>query len=745
MATWVSRALLAAVLVSVRSMGAEGEPNGDMYRGSHALLIGVSDYTKGWADLPSVKSEMDIVQKALAKQGFTVQRVRNPNAQRLYAAYRDFIGKHGYDPDNRLLLYFAGHGYSRRQGKIGYVVPADAPLPTEEIQPFLRHALPMNQLLAWARTMEARHVLFVFDSCFSGTIFKSRALPQTLDAKLMEHPTRQFLTAGDAGEEVPAKSVFTPVFVRGIAGQGDLNGDGLVTGSELGSFVRDKVMGYATGQTPQFGRLREAEFASGDFIFRPDGALLTAPPAGKAEQTEKASERVARRHRQDLNTEADRVDALQRELARLRVDRHGDGSAHSVATVYLLKATEMSLAAGEKKIAGNLLRQVKRLEPGNKDAAALHAKLEALLLADRVAELEQKAKETALALRELRVPRRLRPLRRHLLELVATEGSLEERARQLEDFRVLERALHHQLKTKEEQTLHAELLFVEPMNSRVHCRGPFTLLLCNPGPKQLNVPSAAIRDLRIRFMPHAHPSVMYTPATPFQGMRLDRPAEELAPFAVHRIPGQVSTSGLTREPYMRLEDGQPITLPDGLHDVLATMAAKKRRTVGKGRTWSGKLSLPSVVVAAGALGAQPGTPADQRVRVALSFGKMAIRVGEPVRVYIMVRNTYGEPFLADFWEARRTMTVNFEPVEGAAERPFRLPGPFRGGRHEGARPFGIVGSNYSSAVHFPPNLPSSYVGKRYRVHVELTFPERPNAWSGTVRSPEVEVTILPRE
>jgi hypothetical protein len=563
-----------------------------------------------------------------------------------------------------------------------------------------------------------------------------------LDAKLMSQPTRQFLTAGDAGEEVPAKSVFTPVFVRGIQGQGDLNGDGLVTGSELGSFVRDKVMSYATAQTPQFGCLREAEFAAGDFIFWPDGARPPAPATGDGDRTANAPGRLVDNRRRELDAEANRVDALKRELARLRVERHGDGSAHSVATVYLLKASEMSLAAGQYGTANDLLGQVMKLEPGNKAAAGLCAKLQSLVLASQIAELEREAKGKAAALRELRLPKRLLPLRAHLLELVAGTGEPAERRQQLLDFGTLERALRQQLESKEEQTLYAELRFAGPLDPGNRYRWPFTLLICNPTPDSLSVPRSAIRGLRIQIVPHAQPDVVYVPPAPFQGMSWDRPLEELAPFAVHAVPGAIQTSGLSREPYLERTNGQPITLPDGRHNVLAAIEAKRER--GREGVWSGRFALPPVEVVSGELGEQPDTPAEQRIRAALSFGKMAIRHDKTIPITITIKNTYGEPFVTNFSEALRTMTIHFEPVKAPSLRPFQLPSPFRTGKRGTPRPF-TQGGYWSTATHLPPNLPANYLGKRYRVHLELNFPEAPDAWSGTVRSPAVEVTILPEQ
>ncbi len=241
------------------------------YAESHALLIGVDDYTAGWDDLESIPGELEAVRKALETAGFEVEQVRNPDGDALAAAFKRFIDEHGYNPDSRLLFFFSGHGYSRRDGSRGYLVPADAPDPSVDERGFLRKALPMEQILAWARLMEARHALFLFDSCFSGTIFKARALPAAPASvsKSTALPVRQFITAGSAGETVPARSRFAPSFVRALKGAGDLDGDGFVTGTELGMHLRTQLVDvYRTGQTPQYGKIRDPELDEGDFVFR---------------------------------------------------------------------------------------------------------------------------------------------------------------------------------------------------------------------------------------------------------------------------------------------------------------------------------------------------------------------------------------------------------------------------------------------------------------------------------------------
>ncbi len=236
-----------------------------LYAESHALLIGASRYSD-WPHLPSISGELDMVEEALSSTGFDVSRLVDPTSSELKSGITEFINSYGYEPENRLLIYFSGHGHS--VGDKGFLLPIDIPLP-EHRQEFRRKALPMTQILAWAKDMEAKHVLFVFDSCFSGSVFKSKSMPEDQERyirKATAYPVRQFITAGSANEEVPAKSTFTPAFVAAIKGEGDLNHDGYITGSELGVHLSQLVPQFID-QTPQYGKIREYGLSRGDFVF----------------------------------------------------------------------------------------------------------------------------------------------------------------------------------------------------------------------------------------------------------------------------------------------------------------------------------------------------------------------------------------------------------------------------------------------------------------------------------------------
>jgi len=240
-----------------------------LYKESHALLVGVSDYTNGWPDLNSVPGEVEALEIALKGQGFDVTKILNPDKNQLTDAYEDFIYRYGYDKENRLLFFFSGHGYSRIDAGKGYIVPSNAPSPLHDERGFVRKAIEMEQILTWARRIESKHAMFLFDSCFSGTVFQSRALPNEPPhiSAMVTRPVRQFISSGSAGEEVPSRSVFVPSFIRAIKGEGDLDRDGYVTGTELGMYLNRKVTGYQTGQTPQYGKIRDPQLDEGDFVF----------------------------------------------------------------------------------------------------------------------------------------------------------------------------------------------------------------------------------------------------------------------------------------------------------------------------------------------------------------------------------------------------------------------------------------------------------------------------------------------
>ena len=77
----------------------------------------------------------------------------------------------------------------------------------------------------------------------------------------------QIITAGGQGEQVQEREghgLFTSYFLKAIRGEADLDKDNVVTGTELGAYLRPTVSNASRqAQPPLFGRLE----GEGEFLF----------------------------------------------------------------------------------------------------------------------------------------------------------------------------------------------------------------------------------------------------------------------------------------------------------------------------------------------------------------------------------------------------------------------------------------------------------------------------------------------
>ena len=271
-----------------------------LYEESNALLISVSKYTS-WRPLPDTEKELDQLAELLRRHGFRVTRLKDPTGDELSREILDFKARYGWTKDSRVLVMFSGHGFTNPNTKMGYLVPVDAPNPKEKVADFYRAALGIRQLELVAQELESRHALFLFDSCFSGSIFARRseiAAPQSRGTTSDERwrfltgrskePIRQFISAGDADQELPAKSVFLPLLLRALSGDATKTSDGYVTGKEIGLWLEQNVPSFNPQQTPRSDLIRDPALVIGDMIFQaqpqapvagPVGGPAAAPPA----------------------------------------------------------------------------------------------------------------------------------------------------------------------------------------------------------------------------------------------------------------------------------------------------------------------------------------------------------------------------------------------------------------------------------------------------------------------------------
>jgi peptidoglycan/xylan/chitin deacetylase (PgdA/CDA1 family)/uncharacterized caspase-like protein len=272
-----SAAPVAPVTPATTSAVTTGPNPSVAYHDSWAVVIGIDAY-QHWPKLAYAQADAKGIRDALVDNfGFPADHVVSlfdgdaTRARILQVLGDELPAKVGNN--DRVFVFYSGHGATRNLpaegAQRGYIIPVDAG--TEHLQ---SEAISMSELHDIQEGLASKHVFFVMDACYGGLALTRGGSatggdPARYLAEITRRPARQILTAGGADEEVadygPGNhSIFTWTLLQGLDGQADLNGDGVITASELGSFVAPRVSALSR-QTPAFGNLVGS--GGGEFVF----------------------------------------------------------------------------------------------------------------------------------------------------------------------------------------------------------------------------------------------------------------------------------------------------------------------------------------------------------------------------------------------------------------------------------------------------------------------------------------------
>ena len=324
---------------------APGEAKHNFYRESWAVIIGINDYER-WPKLRYAVNDANGIEEVLTgKFGFKKENIRkllngDATRQRIMQVLGDELtDSNKVQREDRVFFFFAGHGTTRtfEDGRqVGFIVPVDA-----DQNNYVSTAISMAQIREASDLIPAKHVYFVMDSCYSGLALSRGSGAYSKDRSYLEEITRrtarQILTAGGADQQVAddgpnGHSVFTWAVLQGLQGEADLDGNGVITASELGAYVSPIVAKFAN-QTPAVGNLVGSE--GGEFVFELQPELLTShstqedPKAAQLNQQLTGLEKeIADRQSELLKLQQ----SIQAETAKLaQVTRSGDTAAPPAA------------------------------------------------------------------------------------------------------------------------------------------------------------------------------------------------------------------------------------------------------------------------------------------------------------------------------------------------------------------------------------------------------------------------------
>jgi len=237
----------------------------------HALIIGNNEYP----DLPSLETP---VNDALAmarileeKYGFKTQVLINADRYTMLQTLNSY--KEKLTEADNFLLYYAGHGTLDEKNDRGHWLPVDA-----------HPTVPANwisnvTITEYLNTFEAKHILVIADSCYSGTLTR-QARPNLPRGKLKKREiayyqkwakrtSRKALTSGGLQPVMDGGGGGHSIFANSLIHALEVN-DGIITGNDLYHEVNKSVSASGLneiGQVPTYDVIDRTGDLGAPFFF----------------------------------------------------------------------------------------------------------------------------------------------------------------------------------------------------------------------------------------------------------------------------------------------------------------------------------------------------------------------------------------------------------------------------------------------------------------------------------------------
>jgi tetratricopeptide (TPR) repeat protein len=234
-------------------------PDGKTIPRSYALVIGVGDYRSLPATAKLAFAERDaeaIYSVLISPEGgnFRAENVRKltgakatlANMKKELETWLPGAAK----PEDRVLVYFAGHGFVDPKSGKAFLAPYDL-----DPNNIAATGYSMDQLgKIIGSSVQAKWKVLLTDSCHSGAITPEQG--EIVNKSLLDLNRSMFSMTASRARERSFESkdwggghgIFTYYVVRGMEGYADENKDSIVTADELAEYVRRNVREASKGQ-----------------------------------------------------------------------------------------------------------------------------------------------------------------------------------------------------------------------------------------------------------------------------------------------------------------------------------------------------------------------------------------------------------------------------------------------------------------------------------------------------------------
>ncbi len=240
---------------------------GDYY----ALIIGNNNY-QHFSTLSTAVNDARETERILRfKYNFKTRLLLNADRYAILSSLNEL--RKTLKPEDNLLIYYAGHGKLDVPNNRGYWLPVDAE--SDNISNWISNTAITDIL----NVTEAKHILVVADSCYSGTLTQTPLarvetdIPQDVRQEWIKvmNETRARITLTSGGVEPVldggggTHSVFAKAFIDTLRAN-----NGILEGYSLYSKVLNRMASVpaASGQVPQYAPIHLAGHESGEFFFK---------------------------------------------------------------------------------------------------------------------------------------------------------------------------------------------------------------------------------------------------------------------------------------------------------------------------------------------------------------------------------------------------------------------------------------------------------------------------------------------